>query len=82
MHQLFWNFGQKKGGGWTKSRNFWALFTLILVNYGQKSAAKVPKKKSAYEKVSQKFQKSMGGGVRPFWNESIIKLHFFYGKLP
>ena len=23
-----------------------------------------------------------GGGVRPFWKNSIIKLHFFYGKLP
>jgi len=54
--------GRKRGGGWTKSRNFWSLFTLILVKYDQKSVPKVPKKKSAYEKVSQKFQKSGGEG--------------------
>ena len=57
VHQQFWNFGQKKGGG----DGFWALFTLILVKYDTKSAPKVPKKKSAYEKVPQKFQKSGGG---------------------
>ena len=53
---------QQGGGGWTKSKSFWALFTLILVKYDTKSVPKVPKKKSAYEKVSQKFRKSGGGG--------------------
>jgi hypothetical protein len=48
VHQPFWNFGQKKGA-LTKSRNFWAPFTLILVKYDQKSAQKVPKKKSAHK---------------------------------
>ena len=63
VHQQFLNFGQKRGG-LTKSNSFWTLFTLILVKYDTKSAPKVPGKKSAYEKVSQKFQKSGGwGGV-------------------
>ena len=49
-------------GGLTKSKSFWRLLTLILVKYDTKRAPKVPGKKSAYEKVSQKFQKSGGGG--------------------
>ena len=62
VHQQFWNLGQKRGGGGlTKSKSFWTLFTLILVKYDTKSAPKVPGKKSAYKKVSQKFQKSGGG---------------------
>ena len=88
--QKFWDtfcaptileFWAEKGGGLTKSKSFWTLFTLILVKYDTKSAPKVPGKKSAYKKVSQKFQKS-GGGVRPFWKKSIIKLHFFCWEAP
>ena len=74
-------FVHQKGGGWTKSKSFWALFNLILVKYDTKSVPKFPKKKSAYEKVSQKFRKS-GGGVRPFWKKSTFNLHFFFEKLP
>ena len=61
VHQQCWNLGKKRGGGLTKSKSFWTLFTLILVKYDTKSAPKVPGKKSAYKKVSQKFQKSGGG---------------------
>ena len=65
VHRKFCNFGQKRGG-LTKSKSFWALFTLILVKYDTKKCPKNSKKKSAYEKVPQKFQKSVGGVVRPF----------------
>ena len=61
VHQQFWNFGQKMGGKLTKSKSFYTLFTLILVKYDTKSAPKVPQKKSAYEKVPQKFKKPGGG---------------------
>ena len=69
VHQQFGNFRQKRGGGLTKSKSFWALFTLILVKNDTKSAPKIPEKKSAYEKVPQKFQKSgkvWGGGQTCF----------------
>ena len=69
--QKFWDtfcaptileFWAEKGGGLTKSKSFWTLLTLILVKYNTKIAPKVPRKKSAYKKVSQKFQKSEGAG--------------------
>ena len=31
--------------------------------------------------MPQKFKKS-GGGIRPFWKRSIIKLHFFFWEAP
>ena len=62
VHQPFWNFWQKKGGGVTKSRNFWALFTLIFVKYDQKSAPKVPHKKTGLRKSVPKVPKVWGGG--------------------
>ena len=52
------------------------------MKYDTKSVPKFPKKKSAYEKVSQKFRKSGGGGVGPFWKKSTFNLHFFFEKLP
>ena len=33
-------------------------------------------------KKCPKSSKSLGGGVRPFWKKSIIKLYFFNGMLP
>ena len=70
--QKFWDTfcAPKGGGGWTKSKSFWALFNLILVKYDTKSVPKVPKKKSAYKKLSQKFRKSGGeGGGKTFLEE-------------
>ena len=54
-------FWAEKGGGCTKSKSFWALFTLILVKYDIKSAPKVPKKTSLGKNVP-KFPKVWGGG--------------------
>ena len=65
------DFFQKGGGGSEAIQKFWDTFCAptILVKYNTKSAPKVPGKKSAYEKVSQKFQKSGGGGGKTFLEE-------------
>ena len=72
--QKFWDtfcaptileFWAEKGGGLTKSRIFWVLITLVWVKYDQKKCPKSSKKKLAYKKVSQKFQKS-GGCLAPY----------------
>ena len=75
------NFGilGRKGRGWTKSKSFWALFTLILVKYDTKSAPKVPEKNQRTKKCP-KSSKSLGGGVKSFWKNSIIKLPFFFRR--
>jgi hypothetical protein len=63
VHQPFWNFGQKKGGGGVDQiQNFLGTF---YPGFGEIWPKKVPQKfqkKSTYEKVSQKFQKFGGGG--------------------
>ena len=61
VHQKFWNFRQKRGGV-DQIQKFLNTFTLILVKFYTNSAPKFPGKKLAYEKVSQKFKKSGGGG--------------------
>ena len=75
---------QQGGGGWTKSKKIWALFTLILVKYDTKSVPKVPQKKISLRKSVPKVPKVWGGvgGVRPFWKKSTCNLHFFFEKLP
>ena len=34
------------------------------------------------KKTTFKYDRGEEGGERPFWKKSIIKLHFFYEKLP
>ena len=71
------NFGilGRKGGGVDQIQKFLGTISLIFGEIWHKKCPKSLGKKLAYGKVSQKFQKS-GGGVRPFWKKSIIKLHF------
>ena len=72
VHQPFWNFGQKKGGWVDQIQNFLGTFYPGFGEIWPKKCPKSSKKKSAYEKVSQKFQKfkkSGGGGVRPLLEE-------------
>ena len=78
---LIGDFSIRGGGGSEPIQKLWGTFFLnFWWNMTQKSAPKFSKK-IAYGKVPRKFQKS-GGGVRPFWKKSIIKLHFFFEKLP
>ena len=67
--QKFWDtfcaptileFWAEKGGGLTKSKSFWTLFTLILVKYDTKSAPKVPGENQRTKKCP-KSSKSLGG---------------------
>ena len=61
--------GRKRGGGvWTKSRNFWALFTLIFVKYGKKKCTKSSKKNQPTKKCP-KSSKSLGGEGQTFLEE-------------
>ena len=60
VHQQFWNFGQKRGGV-DQIQKFLGTFYPDFGEIRHKKCPKSSKKKSAYEKVSQKFRKSGGG---------------------
>jgi hypothetical protein len=80
--QKFWDtfcaptileFWAEKGGGVDQIQKFLDTFYPDFGEIQHKNAPKVPGKKPAYKKVSQKFQKSGGreggGGVRAFLEE-------------
>ena len=78
-------FWAEKGGGVDQIQKFLGTFYL---DFGEIRPKKVPQKfqkKISLQKSVPKVPKVKwggGGGSTPFWKNSIIKLHFFYGKLP
>ena len=75
----FW--AEKRGGGVDQIQKIMGTF---YPDFGEIRPKKCPKsfqKKISLRKSVPKVSK-VWGGVRPFWKKSIIKLHFFYGKLP
>ena len=70
---LLWTSSKRGGGGSEAIQKFWDTFCVkdfvkgLLGHFSRKCP---------------KSSKSLGGGVRPFWKKSIIKLDFFYEKLP
>ena len=91
---LIMDFFQKGGGGSEAIQKFWDTFCAptILEFWAEKGGGvdQIQKFLDTFypdfgeirHKKCPKSSKSLGGGVRPFWKKSIIKLHFFFEKLP